>query len=66
MQMKRDKLKKFVEKAVDDEVTRMKLTRKIRRIKDEKEEDQILIEKAEIINPDLNYLESLYNPEIEE
>jgi hypothetical protein len=37
MQMKRDKLKKFVEKAVDDEVTRMKLTRKIRRIKDEKE-----------------------------
>jgi hypothetical protein len=44
----------------------MKLTRKIRRIKDEKEEDQILIEKAEIINPDLNYLESLYNPEIEE
>ena len=63
MQMKRNKLQKFVTKAVDDEVIRTKLQRKIRRIRDEKEDDNIQIEKSEIINPDLNYLENLYNPE---
>ena len=62
MQMKRNKLQKFVTKAVDDEVIRTKLQRKIRRIRDEKEDDNIQIEKSEIINPDLNYLENLYNP----
>jgi hypothetical protein len=61
--MKRNKLQKFVTKAVDDEVIRTKLQRKIRRIRDEKEDDNIQIEKSEIINPDLNYLENLYNPE---
>ena len=61
--MKRNKLQKFVNKAVDDEVIRTKLQRKIRQIKDEKEDDQVMIEKAAIINPDLNYLESLYNPD---
>ena len=61
--MKRNKLQKFVNKAVDDEVIRTKLQRKIRQIKDEKEDDQVMIEKAVIINPDLNYLESLYNPD---
>ena len=63
--MKRNKLQKFVNKAVDDEVIRTKLQRKIRQIKDEKEDDQVMIEKAVIINPDLNYLESLYNPDNE-
>ena len=63
--MKRNKLQKFVNKAVDDEVIRTKLQRKIRQIKDEKEDDQVMIEKAAIINPDLNYLESLYNPDNE-
>lgn len=63
MQMKRNKLQKFVTKAVDDEVIRTKLQRKIRRIRDEKEDDNIQIEKSAIINPDLNYLENLYNPE---
>ena len=66
MQMKRNKLQKFVTKAVDDEVIRTKLQRKIRRIRDEKEDDNIQIEKNEIINPDLNYLENLYNPENQE
>lgn len=60
--VKRDRVMRFVSRLKDDEVVRGKFNKKLDAIKSIRQEQANMVKKAPITNPDLEYLEHIYNP----
>ena len=59
---KRKRVERFVNKLKDDDVVRGKFNKKLDAIKSTRQEEANMVKKAPITNPDLEYLEHIYNP----